>query len=77
MDYNYEIDLVEGKEGDVPTYIESFERLERALDKAISIIEKGENGWHCVILSCISGATLFTIVPLYGMAVIRTEGEVT
>lgn len=74
-DYNYEIDLVEGDEGNIPKYTESFKRLEQALEKAISLLEKGENEWRCEILSTISGATLFTLEKHIGMVIIKTEGS--
>lgn len=73
MDYNYEIDLVEGEEGDIPIFSESFRHLEGALDKAIFLIEKGKNTQHCVILSTETGATLFTLRRYSGMAIIVTN----
>jgi len=67
----YEIDLVEGDIcSDIPSWSESFVKLEDAIGKAISLLHKGEDGWNCVIMDRESGAELFRLQRYLGLATI-------
>lgn len=71
----YEIDLIEGEVGDIPSWSRCYITLEDALQKSISLIQKGENGWNCCILDRDTGESLFTVSRFGGLAVIDSDRE--